>query len=129
LHCIEKMLHRRNITISLTSNKDNECDNDNDDSLSRDLETKKKMIINELRQKRNYNECCCICLSSFNRGETIRVLPGCHHEFHQTCIDKWAQTFAEKNRHSYCSTKRGRPTCPLCNTCLGETQGCLSPES
>lgn len=78
----------------------------------------KQSLINSLYQKRNYNEDCCICLSTFENGQTIRVLPRCHHEFHKCCIDKWALTFAT-NRYEFNSLrKRGKPTCPLCNTAL-----------
>lgn len=41
---------------------------------------------------------CCICLSPYDDGTELRVLP-CLHHFHCTCIDKWLRT---------------KPTCPLC---------------
>ena len=83
--------------------------------------TKKQHLISELHKRRNFNESCCICLSSFEDGEIIRVLPHCHHEFHEGCIDQWAGTFAAKMGYSSSrnSSKRGRPTCPLCNTSFG----------
>lgn len=31
---------------------------------------------------------CYICLVEYDEGDFMRVLP-CHHDFHQTCIDKW----------------------------------------
>ena len=31
---------------------------------------------------------CCVCLSKFEAGDTVRALP-CKHEFHKDCIDKW----------------------------------------
>jgi hypothetical protein len=44
---------------------------------------------------------CSICLSDFEVGDQIRVMPTpCSHEFHVPCIDGW---LAEKG------------TCPLCN--------------
>ncbi|KAF8005698.1 hypothetical protein BT93_K0090 [Corymbia citriodora subsp. variegata] len=33
--------------------------------------------------------CCAICLQNIEVGETVRSLPGCHHMFHLTCVDKW----------------------------------------
>lgn len=125
LPCIESMLHYRNITSSQKSKaaiEDSEC-------ASQDIGMEKKTMIVELQQGRNYNSECCICLSSFVRGERIRVLPNCRHEFHRICIDKWAGTFAANRRQTNCSVKRGRPTCPLCNTCVGEARVCLPAKS
>lgn len=31
---------------------------------------------------------CAICLESFNKMDTLKILP-CHHEFHPKCIDRW----------------------------------------
>ncbi|KAL7482407.1 hypothetical protein ACHAW6_008076 [Cyclotella cf. meneghiniana] len=78
----------------------------------------KKNLAEHLRNKRNINDSCCICLNDFERGEIIRVLPSCHHEFHKCCIDKWAQTFATRRYDADLYRKRGRPTCPLCNAVL-----------
>ncbi|XP_047341369.1 RING-H2 finger protein ATL74-like [Impatiens glandulifera] len=35
---------------------------------------------------------CPICLGEFVDGERIRILPGCNHEFHMKCIDRWLLT-------------------------------------
>jgi hypothetical protein len=32
---------------------------------------------------------CAICYAEVNDGETIRILPACHHQYHKTCIDPW----------------------------------------
>lgn len=32
---------------------------------------------------------CAVCLSTFEGGQMIRVLPNCKHHFHADCIDKW----------------------------------------
>ena len=44
---------------------------------------------------------CAVCLSQFERGDLVRMLP-CRHEFHADCIDKW---LLEKDRR-----------CPCCRT-------------
>ncbi|KAJ2747260.1 hypothetical protein GGI20_000685 [Coemansia sp. BCRC 34301] len=41
---------------------------------------------------------CAICLSSYEDGEILRLLP-CKHHMHQSCVDEWLHI----NR-----------TCPLC---------------
>lgn len=46
---------------------------------------------------------CCICLSVFEDGEKLKVLPGCDHCFHCECVDNWLIN------HS---------SCPLCRSCL-----------
>ncbi|CAI5983824.1 unnamed protein product [Closterium sp. NIES-64] len=46
---------------------------------------------------------CTVCLSDFNKGELIRILPPCKHQFHVACIDHWLAT---------------RTTCPVCRTDL-----------
>ncbi|XAR60818.1 hypothetical protein NMG60_11034337 [Bertholletia excelsa] len=43
---------------------------------------------------------CPICLGEFVEGEKVRVLPGCKHEFHVKCIDRWLVS------HSSCPTCR-----------------------
>eukprot|EP00250_Pteridium_aquilinum_P015367 c22545_g1_i1 orf=517-1359(+) len=54
---------------------------------------------------------CLICLSDFQDGEKIRVLPKCRHGFHIECVDTWLYT------HSSCPTCRGDLT-PLPTTRL-----------
>ena len=83
------------------------------------LNETKQGLIDILHKKRNYNYDCCICLATFRKGETIRVLPECNHEFHKNCVDKWALTFAVKQNDFNPCKKIGRPTCPLCNTTIG----------
>lgn len=46
---------------------------------------------------------CCICLSAFNDGEKLKVLPICEHCFHCECVDVWLAN------HS---------SCPLCRASL-----------
>lgn len=82
----------------------------------------KQKMIDKLQEERNFNDECCICLSGFQGGQIIRVLPKCHHEFHMCCIDKWALTFASKEYDCSPRMKRGRPTCPLCNRIFSEKE-------
>ncbi|KVI04331.1 E3 ubiquitin-protein ligase ATL41-like [Cynara cardunculus var. scolymus] len=42
---------------------------------------------------------CAVCLSMFEDGHMIRVLPNCKHHFHAECIDKWLGS---------------QSTCPIC---------------
>ncbi|CAN1182641.1 E3 ubiquitin-protein ligase RNF13 [Linum perenne] len=44
---------------------------------------------------------CYICLSEYDEGDKIRVLP-CHHEYHMSCVDKWL-----KEIHGVCPLCRG----------------------
>lgn len=46
---------------------------------------------------------CAICLSDFEAGEHVKVLPRCNHGFHVRCIDRWLLA---------------RSTCPTCRQCL-----------
>ncbi|XP_054807628.1 RING-H2 finger protein ATL78-like [Prosopis cineraria] len=49
---------------------------------------------------------CAICLSEFNSGDRLRILPKCNHGYHLRCIDKWLGS------HS---------SCPKCRRCLLQT--------
>ncbi|KAJ1687217.1 hypothetical protein LUZ63_018607 [Rhynchospora breviuscula] len=48
---------------------------------------------------------CAVCLSEFLDDDTLRILPGCRHVFHVSCIDTW---LAEHN------------TCPVCRSNLSD---------
>ena len=60
--------------------------------------------VQDLLQPEVYTTCtmCSICIDEFEDGETIRVLPKCHHGFHFDCIKPWL-------------TER-QSCCPLCKT-------------
>ncbi|KAI9080152.1 hypothetical protein K1719_037830 [Acacia pycnantha] len=42
---------------------------------------------------------CAICLSEFEIGETVKIVPNCKHVFHRECIDTWLSSHV---------------TCPIC---------------
>ncbi|PWA46559.1 RING/U-box superfamily protein [Artemisia annua] len=44
---------------------------------------------------------CAVCLSEFQEGESLRLLPKCNHAFHLQCIDTWL---------------RSHSNCPLCRS-------------
>uniref|UniRef100_A0A453RL31 RING-type E3 ubiquitin transferase n=1 Tax=Aegilops tauschii subsp. strangulata TaxID=200361 RepID=A0A453RL31_AEGTS len=46
---------------------------------------------------------CAVCLSEFQEGERLRLLPPCLHLFHTDCIDAWLHATAN---------------CPLCRTAI-----------
>jgi hypothetical protein len=45
---------------------------------------------------------CSICLSAFEDGEDVRILPACGHSYHADCIKHWLT--------------KSRAACPLCGT-------------
>jgi len=69
-------------------------------------------LVEAVKKCRNYCDTCCICCEEYIKGDPLRVLPRCRHEFHVECLDQWAYTFANK-------AKRQRdPSCPLCNEAM-----------
>ncbi|XP_057980107.1 RING-H2 finger protein ATL66-like [Malania oleifera] len=46
---------------------------------------------------------CSICLSAYQDGDRVKVLPECGHSFHRQCVDRWLMTQA---------------SCPLCRSSL-----------
>ncbi|KAM0908257.1 hypothetical protein ACQ4PT_015578 [Festuca glaucescens] len=55
---------------------------------------------------------CAVCLSEFQEGERLRLLPTCLHAFHIDCIDAWLQ---------------GAANCPLCRAAVVSGSGCQPP--
>ncbi|KAI5060466.1 hypothetical protein GOP47_0024886 [Adiantum capillus-veneris] len=47
------------------------------------------------------NSDCAICLSSFDSGTLVTVLPSCSHAYHPSCITQWVQSHKD---------------CPVCRT-------------
>lgn len=67
------------------------------DILSRHLCSAAKKALDKIPVKTVKNEdpvpdedqeCCAVCIESFQHGELIRTLP-CNHCFHKICIDPW----------------------------------------
>ncbi|KAK1607159.1 hypothetical protein QYE76_030832 [Lolium multiflorum] len=55
---------------------------------------------------------CAVCLSEFQEGERLRLLPACLHAFHIDCIDAWLQ---------------GAANCPLCRAAVVSAPVCQPP--
>jgi len=53
---------------------------------------------------------CSICLNALQLGETVRILGGCSHTFHRSCVDLWLLRSSE---------------CPLCKVTVVSPEGCL----
>lgn len=49
--------------------------------------------------KQGILEDCTICLSEFEEGEMVKLIPNCRHVFHPSCIDTWLESHV---------------SCPLC---------------
>lgn len=45
---------------------------------------------------------CTVCMSEFEGGDVLRLLPNCKHAFHISCIDTWLQS------HTNCPLCRAR---------------------
>uniref|UniRef100_A0A0D9VHD4 RING-type E3 ubiquitin transferase n=1 Tax=Leersia perrieri TaxID=77586 RepID=A0A0D9VHD4_9ORYZ len=57
----------------------------------------------EIRKHRSGGLECAVCLTAFDDGDDLRLLPRCSHAFHPDCIDPWLE---------------GHVTCPLCRANL-----------
>lgn len=65
----------------------------------------KYIVTKETMKDFTDGERCVVCMSDFDVGEDLRILP-CAHEFHASCVDKWLQTNA---------------TCPICRSTVEVT--------
>ncbi|MED6192544.1 hypothetical protein PIB30_011069 [Stylosanthes scabra] len=57
------------------------------------------MAVWKYKRGNDRSDSCCVCLSEFEEGESVRVLPNCTHAFHPPCIETWLKS---------------QSTCPLC---------------
>lgn len=55
---------------------------------------------------------CPVCLSDFQIGDELRILP-CAHAFHLKCVDEWLLGKGRPAAES-ATAVRGLPTCPMC---------------
>ncbi|KAI4385460.1 hypothetical protein MLD38_003482 [Melastoma candidum] len=46
---------------------------------------------------------CVVCLTEFEEGETVKVIPLCRHVFHPECVDTWLSSHV---------------SCPVCRSTL-----------
>eukprot|EP00565_Helicotheca_tamesis_P004907 CAMPEP_0185739452 /NCGR_PEP_ID=MMETSP1171-20130828/35476_1 /TAXON_ID=374046 /ORGANISM="Helicotheca tamensis, Strain CCMP826" /LENGTH=249 /DNA_ID=CAMNT_0028411029 /DNA_START=88 /DNA_END=834 /DNA_ORIENTATION=- len=46
-------------------------------------------LVEAVKGCRNFSETCCICCEDYNKGDPLRILPKCRHEFHLECLDQW----------------------------------------
>lgn len=60
-----------------------------------------------------YEILCPVCLSDFEKGEIVKVIPHCEHVFHVECIDRWLSSHV---------------SCPVCRATqlldVGEKTSC-----
>lgn len=42
-----------------------------------------------MRKTDSTEETCSVCFENFERGQKLRTLKRCHHEYHTKCIDQW----------------------------------------
>lgn len=56
------------------------------------------------RGESSEGDICCVCLSSMEEGDDMRVLP-CLHQFHRGCVDRWLDGC--------------RKNCPICRFSIG----------
>ncbi|CAN8253993.1 unnamed protein product [Cochlearia groenlandica] len=70
------------------------------------IESYKKVELGESKRlpTGSNDTLCSICLSEYERKETIRCLPECDHCFHSECIDAWLKL------HSSCPVCRNNPS-------------------
>mmetsp|Transcript_2284 Transcript_2284/g.3179 ORF Transcript_2284/g.3179 Transcript_2284/m.3179 type:complete len:178 (+) Transcript_2284:204-737(+) len=52
------------------------------------------------QSNKNNRATCAICILDYKAGDTLKILPDCHHVFHKDCIVPW---LTERSGH-----------CPLC---------------
>ena len=85
----------------------------------------KDTIVRKLQRMRKSCESCTICFEELKSGDTVCILPNCHHEFHTDCMKKWSNVFVSVDTHQtlflgrrISNQRRGYPSCPLCNVTI-----------
>ncbi|KAL3717181.1 hypothetical protein ACJRO7_008720 [Eucalyptus globulus] len=113
-HCIVVGLPNRNAAphqAQLSSNSD-EHDQESDHRARRPRRAGPGLALVELdlamirddKEGSGEEDTCAVCLSEFDDGVSVRVLPECMHYFHAACVDAWLYSHAN---------------CPLCRAKAG----------
>lgn len=65
----------------------------------------RKQVVTKEEEEKGYDEYeCSVCLSVYEEGDDVRMLPRCKHNFHVLCIDMWLYSHFD---------------CPICRTPVG----------
>ena len=82
----------------------------------RDPNIERTELLQYVRKyKSTQSDMCAICYEDYATNDVLKVLPRCGHRFHPQCVEAWARTFVTSPSSSRSCSRKGCPTCPLCN--------------
>ncbi|GAA0142323.1 hypothetical protein LIER_03250 [Lithospermum erythrorhizon] len=84
--------------------------NNNNNSNKKTIDLKED-VVGRIEETNEEAEDCAICLTEYEDGDEIRVLPQCGHGFHVQCIDMWLGS------HSSCPSCRQILEVTRCRKC------------